>query len=258
MNCQETRKWMSPYLDSELGSTKTFELREHLRTCPECMGRFEAERRADETIRTQLSKDAMPEDLWSRIEASVSTPSWVRVLRGRRYWAMAACLVLAVSGVMLARRAGGVERTPLVVQQFVSETPGNRPFVVVDPGQGAATLESVLRDTLRLAMTVPLNIETMGHKNFQVVSTMKRKDTDGREFVEVRLNCCGEPILLVLAKSAGGKWPLNLDPLADDVRQARGFDGVNVGARDLGDVRAVVASRHSIQLILAALSQLET
>jgi len=258
MNCKETRKWMSPYLDSELGSTKTFEVSEHLRTCPACTARFEAERHVDQLIRTRLSTDSMPENLWTKISETVSTPPWIRVLRSQRYWAMAACLVIAVTGVLMVQRAGSLEHAPLIVQQFVAETPGNRPFVTSDSVAGATTLDSVLRDTLRVALSAPSNLETMGHKNFQVVSTTKRADAHGREFVEVRLNCCGEPILLVLAKSVGGAWPLSLDQLADDTQHARAFDGVNVGVRDLGDVRAVVTSRHSIQLILAALSQLDT
>lgn len=257
MNCKETRKWMSPYLDSELGSTKTFELSEHLRTCPQCTARFESERRADQAIRSHLSKDAMPEELWSKIAGSVSTPSWVRVLRSQRYWAMAACLVLAVGGVLVVRQIGAPQRAPLLIQQFVAETPGNRPFATGDSKAEADALGAVLRDTFRVALSVPSNLESMGHRNFQVVSATQRRDSNGREFVEVRLNCCGEPMLMVLAKSANGAWPMGLDQLSDDAHQAVAFDGVNVGVRDLGDVRAVVASRHSIKLIMAALSQLD-
>lgn len=257
MNCKESRKWMSPYLDSELGSTKTFEVSEHLRTCPECTARFEAERSADQAMRVHLSNEAMPEELWSKIAGSVSTPPWIRVLRTQRYWAMAACLVLVVGGALVMRQIDAPERPPLLIQRFVAETPGNRPFAIEDSIAGAGALEAVLRDTFRVALSVPSNLETMGHRNLQVVSATQRRDANGREFVEVRLNCCGEPMLMVLAKSANGGWPLGLDQLSDDSHQAVAFDGVNIGVRELGDVRAVVASRHSIKLILAALSQLD-
>ena len=43
MNCKEARRWMSPYIDSELGKTKTFEISEHLRYCPACAERFAAD-----------------------------------------------------------------------------------------------------------------------------------------------------------------------------------------------------------------------
>ena len=258
MNCKEPRKWMSPYLDSELGATKTFEVSEHLRTCPECTARFEAERRADQTMRARFSNETMPEELWSKIAGSVSTPSWARVLRSQRYWAMAACLVLVVGGVLVVRQIGAAQHAPMLIKQFVAETPGNTPFAPSGSATGADALAMVLRDSFRVALSVPSNLETMGHRNFQVVSTTQRRDANGREFVEVRLNCCGEPMLMVLAKSADGVWPLGLDQLADDSRQAAAFDGVNVGVRDLGDVRVAVASRHSIKLILAALSQFDT
>lgn len=257
MNCKESRKWMSPYLDSELGSTKTFEVSEHLRTCPECTARFEAERSADQAMRAQLSNDTMPAELWSKVTASVSTSSWIRALRSQRYWAMAACLVLAVGGVAVVSRIGPPRHPPLLIQQFVAETPGNRPFATADSMVATDTLDAVLRDTFRVALSVPSNLEAIGHRNFHVVSTAQRRDAQGREFVEVRLNCCGEPMLMVLARSAGGAWPLGLDKLSDDAHQAVAFNGVNVGVRDLGDVRAVVASRHSITLVLDALSRLD-
>ena len=46
MNCQEARRFISPYLDSELGQTKTFEVSEHLSECESCRRRFEQERSA--------------------------------------------------------------------------------------------------------------------------------------------------------------------------------------------------------------------
>jgi len=257
MNCKEVRKWISPYLDSELGSTKTFEVSEHLRICEECAARFESERRADELVRVRLAKDTMPDELWANVAQAVSAPAWMHVLRTRRYWAIAACLVVALAGVTLVRSIRSTGHDPLIVQQFASETPGNKPFAVTEPELGSARLDAFLRDTLGVTFSAGADMVVMGHTRFQVVSTANRVDANGREYVEVRLNCCGEPMLLVLAKSTGGTWPLALDQLADvqPGRLVRSFDGVNIGVRDLGGVRAVVTSRHPIQHILGSLSR---
>ena len=40
MKCHDARKWISPYIDSELDPTKTFELSQHLENCESCKTRF--------------------------------------------------------------------------------------------------------------------------------------------------------------------------------------------------------------------------
>ena len=76
MNCKAVRKWMSPYLDSELDRPITFEVSEHLQDCSECAARFDAERRVDDTIRSQIERATMPAELWARVKDEVSRDSW--------------------------------------------------------------------------------------------------------------------------------------------------------------------------------------
>ena len=93
MNCRDVRRWISPYLDSELDQTKTFEISEHLRVCEACAERFEKERRVDSLLVERL--EAAPQLDWNPITR--------RVLGGRRRiaWAagltgLAACAVVAI------------------------------------------------------------------------------------------------------------------------------------------------------------------
>lgn len=257
MNCNEARRWMSPYLDSELGATKTFEVSEHVRTCTTCAARFEAEQRVDGVIRASLSRDLMPNDLWASVSRAVSTPAWLRVAQTRRYWALAACLLLAATGVVTLRPSSRIQHAPRFVQQFVAETPKNRPFSVVGSGLGLDAMNSFLRESVALVFSGAPQLTAMGHTGLQVVSTIQRTDAVGREYVEVRLNCCGEPMLLLLAKSINGDWPTELELLAEFRPGAspRSFAGVEVGIRDIGDVRIVAASRHGVQDVLAGLSR---
>jgi predicted anti-sigma-YlaC factor YlaD len=67
MNCQECRKWWSPYLDSELDAHTTFQVAEHLRACPSCRERFEREAYFEDWLRTKLRRDHMPTDVWGAL-----------------------------------------------------------------------------------------------------------------------------------------------------------------------------------------------
>jgi len=258
MRCQDARKWMSPYLDSELGSTKTFEVSEHLRGCPACAARFDAERRTDQMIRERLSADAMPEELWSALSQAVTTPAWVRTLRAQRYWAIAACLVVGVTGALIFSSSPQLDGAPPLVQRFVSETPANRPFALAGAGIGLDTLNSFLDESMAMVFAGGSELMAKGHSEFQVVSANRRTDADGRPYLEVRLNCCGEPILLVMAKSDGGGWPAVLTASVDVTpgKSRRSTGGVNLAVKDLGDVRIMAASRHEVESVLNGFQRL--
>lgn len=50
MRCQEARRLISPYLDSELLGQEAFAVSRHLEQCPECARRFAAEERLERAI----------------------------------------------------------------------------------------------------------------------------------------------------------------------------------------------------------------
>ena len=47
MKCAEVRKFVRLYLDSELDAKHSFEVEQHLESCVECAGLFEAEKKFD-------------------------------------------------------------------------------------------------------------------------------------------------------------------------------------------------------------------
>ena len=128
MNCHEARKWFSPYLDSELGHTKTFEVSEHLRRCDECRQRFEAERRTERLMTRKLDDGAMPAALWERIKRDVNTAPWRRMLRANTGLALAASLAFVVIlGALVWPTAEG-DPSPAILQRFVAERPAEKSF----------------------------------------------------------------------------------------------------------------------------------
>lgn len=252
MNCQETRKWMSPYLDSELGATKTFEVGAHLSECPRCKSRFESEGKVDELIRSHLQQEEMPPDLWEGICRSVSEPLWIRRLRSPRTIALAACLALAVIGAVLMQSGSSTVQTPALVQSLLVSAPDNDPFV--DTGMDQADILRLLEDRFGGRFSLAAMNESFGSHRLDFIEAVDRTDADGRAYVELRLNCCGRPVLMVLAENGAGGLPTPFAGAPHNGSTASAsFDDVHIATRDYGGVVAVVASRHPVEQIAGSL-----
>ena len=278
MNCKEARRWISPYLDSELGKTKTFELSEHLRICSGCTERFEAERRADDAVRSCLQRTEMPSELWRRISQKVSAPSLVRRwfyrhrLAAGGTLAVAACLALLLLlglGIVWknspadGRSATGgtpADSQPWPVREFVAVTPGNRSFTGSEDDRAA--IDDVFSGLLGVTLaSLPLPVDN-GHFGLKLVSAARRVDEHGRSFVELRLNCCDQPVLIMLARSSDGGWPVPLDGLQPAARLSVHTEGgalgtvgnVRIAVRDVDGVRVVAVSRHPVEHLLSRMN----
>ncbi len=251
MNCKEARRWMSPYLDSELGQTKTFEVSEHLRQCSKCTDRFGNERNVDKAMRSRLADTAMPAEQWSEFQWELAAPTWVRFLSGRRSLALAACLTIATISTMVALQSRDKHAgTPEIALRFVAEAPEGHPFQVSDGG--ADSVEITVKNEFGLQLASPADVEAMGHRNFQLVGASRRTDADGRSYVEVRLNCCGHPVLVTLARPVDGELPSPFDQLTPGLADGTAAleDGIKLAYETIGSVHVVVASRHPVEHIL--------
>ena len=254
MKCNEARRFMSPYLDSELGATKTFEVSDHLRHCPECDHRFSSERVVDDLMRHRLERDPMPAELWARITRKVSTPPWLRRLRSGPALALAATVVLAFVGTTMVNRRATVPAQPWIASLLKDAAPTDRAFVATSVGVAAA------RETLRadFGLRFAGNSEagsTLAHR-LELVSASSQKDAMGREFTEVRLNCCGKPVILVLARPAEDHWPQPIETTPGAA--AAGGAGLRVATRELRGIRAVAVAHHPVGDVLASLQFIST
>jgi hypothetical protein len=233
MSCEQCRQWWSPYLDSELDAGNTFEVSEHLRNCAACRDRFEREAFIDDWLRAKLRSTTMPEDLWSslchnvRSEAetpqSSSTPQSPSRLAPvtrrapaiRRSLAMAASIVILMfAGVYYATTqrwaAPAADQsvatpTPVVaakssITELLQEAEPRLAAFRQQPAEDFhERLDAICRRTLGVSVSIDPS-ETGGHP-IELIDVFARVDSNGNPYVEVRLNCCGHPMLLAFAKA---------------------------------------------------------
>src|SRR5258707_1801078 len=72
MKCAEVRKFVRLYLDSELDAKHSFEVEQHLESCVECAGLFQAEKKFDERLERFLGRGQPTRALWDNIEAQIA------------------------------------------------------------------------------------------------------------------------------------------------------------------------------------------
>jgi anti-sigma factor RsiW len=102
MKCAEVRKFVRLYLDSELDTERSFEVEQHLESCAECAGLFEAENKFDERLGRFFRRGQATSALWRKIEAQIA-PSRSRAMKPLWPLALAASLIITVGVVFFAR-----------------------------------------------------------------------------------------------------------------------------------------------------------
>src|SRR5258707_204877 len=102
MKCGEVRKFVGLYLDSELDAKQSFEVEQHLESCAECAGLFQAEKKFDERLGRFLRHGQLTRPFWKKIEALIARRPFAKV---KILWplTLAASLVIAAGTVLVAR-----------------------------------------------------------------------------------------------------------------------------------------------------------
>lgn len=250
MNCRDTRRWMSPYLDSELGHTKTFEISEHLRQCAPCAERFEREGHVDGLLAEQLRK----------------TPGldWDQVLRGamrrprvfRPFQLSALGLAACVALVMWVAWPGPTEEASRadrwIATALADAAPESTPFRHVS--NASADLAALAKSTLGIDLQMQLPTKILRRHTVELVSVHPRVTVDNTPYLELRVNCCGEPVLLAVAlrENAGRLVAIFSELTSDGVQSKTLASGVNVVSRSDGAIVVLAASRHPIAGLIPA------
>ena len=102
MKCAEVRKFVRLYLDSKLSAEHSLEIEQHLESCAECAGLFEAEKEFDDRLGRFLRGGRSTRVFWEKIEAQITpTPS----AKIKKLWplALAASITIATSVVFLTK-----------------------------------------------------------------------------------------------------------------------------------------------------------
>lgn len=258
MNCRQARRCMSPYLDSELDPTTTFAISEHLRLCESCWRRFEAERGVDQAMVARLGAEQMPDELWRDLVRRLRQPRWKS---WRLYAQLAAAAVIALSvwsgwpwDVRLPRPDAAPQHW--LVREFVAETANGKPFASADARTITAGMSIPLHPFADLALKV--SGATVARHVMQLVRLETVRDADGAEVVEVRLNCCGEPVIVRAARRdrpgrLGEFVGRDAAQLAALAGAGRGERGISVAQCEVGDYVVVAVSRHPMDEILGSL-----
>ncbi len=202
MRCQETRKWISPYLDSELDPTKTFEVSQHLESCAPCRARFEKEGRADELIGAALRREESFVD-WSAIERQILTPAR-RIIPIKPKWLLAAAACIAFVLISLGNWPGSTAAAhpaQWAVDELHTLSPHCLPFPE-GPGCTPGDVNEIAAAVLDCKLGISITGGLLGGHPVTLIQPSKLTCDAGTDRVEIRLNCCGNPVLLIVGKSA--------------------------------------------------------
>lgn len=243
MNCKQVRRLISPYLDSELSRSETFEVCEHLRQCPDCAARFEQERAAEALIRERLLETRMPDPLWNGIRRNLTHRGPLHFSRHAWTLATAASLLLVAVGVMIWQARDTAANLPPVIREY--QTVAARTNAAAAAG-GVDQLASVLRRTFGGDVTFQMPEHVTGHRALRLAGAETHYDAQGRKYVEARLVCCGQPVLLVLGELRDGPPEILRDLPLEKPDVEENFDGVRVHTRAGARLAAAVVSRHPI------------
>jgi len=200
MQCQETRKWISPYLDSELDPTKTFEVSQHLESCAPCRARFEKERRADELIGAALRREESYVD-WSAIERQILAPAR-RIIPIRPKWLLAAAACVAFLLIWPGGWFGStVAAHPAqwAVDELYGLSPDCSPFPE-GPGCTPSDVNEIAATALDCRLAIPIIAGRLADHPVTLIQGNRRICDAGTDRIEIRLNCCGKPVLLIVGK----------------------------------------------------------
>ena len=104
MKCEEARRFLGPYLDSELDPKTSFEIARHVEVCTGCRERFEAEGRLERAIAEELRVPAPNDDeIWNRALAASAPRNRIPIVL---VTAAILFIVLGISWIVFPGEAG--------------------------------------------------------------------------------------------------------------------------------------------------------
>lgn len=149
MRCDEVRRYLGPYLDSELDAKTSFEMARHLEACEECRARLDAEDHLERAIAGELRRPEPGDDaLWERARARAER-------QRRRAWVWAAALLVGLagaSGIFWSTLRSSASLSDVLLQDYLKFQAGRSPLEV--SSADAATVERYFKDKMGMALSV--------------------------------------------------------------------------------------------------------
>ncbi len=194
MRCNEVRKFLSPYLDSELDPTMTFKVSQHLEQCTRCATRFDREGHAESLIAERL-KQMEPVVQWATLENVVlSAP---RPIYRRPVWwvAAAAAVAFVLIGFGSWPSASMADSVQWAADELERLSPAGGAFRE-NQSCSASNYKNMCYEVL--SQDVDLNLEGLRPHDVKLVAASSKLFQQGGGGVQLLMNCCNQPILVTM------------------------------------------------------------
>lgn len=243
MRCEEFRKYLSPYIDSELDAVVCIAIADHLAQCQPCNERFNQEQEVEGLLAERLRKEEMPEAFWRAILARLDTSKNTRRSRYSIKWLVPAVVIpvvaIALSVVFLWIKVP--ERGLIPVVQGIH---GKYLKEEIPLGPEVSWPEEF--KGFSLLSWLPQSGEFEGHQ-FRLIG-VKSCDINDTKAAYCVYECCRIPVsIFILRKEDLHNFPQARDMLEKShgsVTLSR--RGMNLGMIDLGEVVMCGISSHPI------------
>ncbi|MFN3467671.1 MAG: anti-sigma factor family protein, partial [Candidatus Brocadiales bacterium] len=101
MRCQDCRRYLNPYMDSELDARTCTDIANHLAVCEACSKRFVQEQEVEKRLVKRLQGEKMPEESWRAILERIDAYDSPGRRRVRMTWLVPAAVVPVVTAVLM-------------------------------------------------------------------------------------------------------------------------------------------------------------
>ncbi|GIW44073.1 MAG: hypothetical protein KatS3mg077_1355 [Candidatus Binatia bacterium] len=216
MTCRDFRKYISAYVDHEVGVERALELEEHIQACERCKRSLELERWSADLVRQCYPQAPCPTTLEGRIRAVLARP--------RRLWpvvtattAVVAAGLLLWFATQLTRTEASLPRRVAVAAELYDEWVRGRLVLSARADEASALDEWLAR---QLAFYPPGALRAP--HGFTPVGVKVVKDGGDQFGVVVYRSENGPALLLIAARQSEPKRPRREADAAGFLRYARG------------------------------------
>lgn len=151
MKCEDARRYLGPYLDSELDAKTSFEVARHLEGCADCKARFDSEGVLEKALAKEMARPEPGDDA-----------TWKRALRraqasrsGRWRWAAGISGGLAAAAVLVWLLAlGGDGLASDLRKDYQKHAQGGSPLEL--SSRNPREVETFFKDRMGLSVPVPV------------------------------------------------------------------------------------------------------
>lgn len=255
MRCQDYRKYLNPYIDSELDARTSADIAEHLSVCEACNKYFALEQEVERRLAKRWQREKMPEEFWMTMLQRLSayeTTSWRRI---RLAWFIPAAVVPVAATVLVwVFLWGGISDNVGPLAEDFQEMHGKylRHEIPIGPGlswpQGFEGL-TVIKNLPQSDVINGHELKLIGSRPFYI---------KGVAGVHVIYTCCKIPIsMFVFRKEDMGSFT-RAQRLLD---KGKGSAVINLGnmrlaMKDLKEVVVCCVSSHDTRELFTAFERL--